>query len=124
MPRSVLIVSADPAPFEDVRTVLSADARFTVTADLVHCDGSAAPLTNMYAIEASPAEWADWESQVEEAPDPGSSSLLVFETWSPSWVAEVGQLLANGLGAPAWFIDSADTLWTVGDVDAAQVALS
>lgn len=124
MPRSVIVLSSDPDLFDNVRTVLASDSRFIVTRETVHCDGSSAPLTNIYPIEAIAAEWADWNAPVDGVPDPRTSSLLIFESRSSEWIAEVGTLLARGLTAPAWFIDSADTLWPVDRVDVDRVALS
>jgi hypothetical protein len=124
VPRSVIVLSSDPDLFDNVRAVLGSDPRFIVAGDTVHCDGSVAPLTNIYPVETELAEWADWDATVGEMPDPRTSSLLIFESRSPEWVAEVGRLLAQGLAAPVWFVDSADTAWPAGQVDAARVRLA
>lgn len=33
-------------------------------------------------------------------------------------------LLAQGLETQAWFVDSADVVWAVGEVDSEQIALA
>jgi len=124
MPRSVILVSGDPNLLDSVRAVLQSDGRFIVTEDGLHCDGSAAPLTNIYPVEMPPAEWDGWNSGDHQMPDPRFMSSLIFESWSPAWVAEVGRLLDQGLESPAWFVDSADQAWPAGRVDPDRIALA
>jgi hypothetical protein len=124
VPCSVVVLSSDPDLFDNVRAVLASDPRFIVDGDTVHCDGSVSPLTNIYPVETDPAEWADWGAAAGKTPDPRTSSLLMFESRSPEWVAEVGRLLADGLSAPVWFVDSADTAWPSDRVDATRVVLA
>lgn len=123
MPRSVIVLSADPHLFDNVPALLGADPRFLDLGDELHCDGPAAPLTNIYPVKTDPVEWNDWEL-TDGAPDPRTSSLLIFESRSPDWVAEVGKVLAHGLASPVWFVDSADHVWPAGQVDPARVALA
>jgi hypothetical protein len=124
MPRSVVVLSSDPDLFSRVRTILGSDPRFIDTGDAVHCDGSVAPLTNIYPVDADPIEWDDWDATVIEMPHPRTSTLLIFETRSPEWVAEVGKLLAQALAAPLWIVDSGDTAWPADQIDPARVVLA
>lgn len=124
MPRSVIVLSSDPDLFGNVRALLRTDPRFADAGDTVHCDGTVAPLTNIYPVETDAIEWNDWEAAAAGVPDPRSSSLLVFESRSPEWVAEVGRLLALGLTVPVWFVDSADTVWPADQIDPARVVLA
>lgn len=71
-----------------------------------------------------PAEWADWDATARETADPRTYSLLIFESRSPEWVAEVGRLLSGGLRFPVWFVDAADTAWPAGRVDSDRVSLA
>lgn len=48
MTRYALILSDDRHLFERLRAAVEQDDRFDVVDDLVHCDGTAAPLTNIY----------------------------------------------------------------------------
>lgn len=89
----------------------------------MHCDGSAAPLTNIYPVEMLPTEWEGWDASDSELHDPRGMSTLLFECRSPAWVAEVGRLLAERLDAPVWFVDSADTAWPSGRVDPDRILL-
>jgi hypothetical protein len=118
----VIVLGSNADLFGDVRRTLLADSRFIDVGDTLHCDGAAAPLTNIYAVDMSPAEWEGWDS-TGEMPDPRTMSTLLLECRSPAWVAEVGEILARGLDAPLWFVDSADTVWTAGRIDAERVAL-
>lgn len=118
------VVSSDPDLFDSVRTALRTDPRFIGLDDLLHCDGSAAPLTNIYRVDMDPAEWEVWDSNGRNTPDPRAMSALIFECRSPEWIAEVGRLLANRLAEPVWFVDSTDTAWPAGDVDPDRVALA
>lgn len=125
MPQSVIILSDDPSLFSHVAAVLRSDSRFHVVGDdLMHCDGSAAPLTNIYPIETSAAEWEDWRPTENGPQNPGQMSSPVLETRVPAWVAEVGLLLARGLETPAWFVDAREVAWPVGGVDPHQIALA
>lgn len=124
MPPSVIIVSSDPDLFDSVRAILGSDPRFIASGGSIHCDGSLSPLTNIYPIGTDLDDWEDWDSGASEMPDPRTSSLLMIETRSTEWLAEVGQLLAQGLRTPVWIVDSADTPWPAGDVDSAQVMLA
>jgi hypothetical protein len=91
----------------------------------VHCDGSISPLTNIYPVKMEPDDWDDWDAGAAgEMPDPRTSSLLMVETRSPEWLAEVGRLLSNGLRAPVWIVDSADTAWPADQIDSARVVLA
>jgi hypothetical protein len=120
----VIIVSSDPGLFDSVRTVLGADHRFIDAGDTVHCDGSVSPHTNIFPIETDPEDWDDWDATASEMPDPRTSSLLMVETRSPEWLAEVGRLLAQGLTTPVWIVDSADTPWPADQIDSAKVVLA
>jgi hypothetical protein len=116
-------MSDDPHLVQSVVSVLGSDSRFIVTAGGLHCDGSAAPLTNIYPSETADDDWTDWSPGDSGMVNPQRMSSLIFETRSPAWVAEVGVLLARGLKSPAWFVDSADFAWPVGAVDADRIAL-
>jgi hypothetical protein len=118
----VIVLGSNADLFDDVRRTLLADSRFIDAGDTVYCDGAAAPLTNISAVDLSPAEWEGWDS-TGEMPDPRTMSTLLLECRSPAWVAEVGEILGRGLDAPLWFVDSADTVWPAGRIDAQQVAL-
>lgn len=125
MPRSVVVLSDEPNLFRSVASLLEPDARFVVVADdLLHCNGSTAPLTNIYPAENVAADWEDWQAGDSGLSNPAQMSLLIFETRSAAWVAEVGLLLAEGLETRAWFVDTADVAWPVGKVDAEQIALA
>jgi hypothetical protein len=50
-------------------------------------------------------------------------STLMFECRSRAWVSEVGEILARGIDAPTWFVDSADTIWPADQIEAERVAL-
>jgi hypothetical protein len=123
MPRSVIVLSSDPDLFENVRRLLGSDPRFIDAGDTLHSDGSVAPLTNIYPVETDAVEWDGWDA-ASDVPDPRTSSLLIFESRSPDWVAEVGGLLAQGLSAPVWIVDSADRVWAAGQIDPARVVLA
>ncbi|KRB74006.1 hypothetical protein ASE01_18600 [Nocardioides sp. Root190] len=124
MPRSVVVLSSDPDLFDNVRALLATDPRFVDAGNTVHCDGSLAPLTNIYPVETHPVEWDDWDAATSGMPDPRTSSLLIFESRSHEWVAEVGRVLAEGLTSPVWIVDSADTVWPADQIDSARVALA
>lgn len=125
MPRSVVVLSEDANLFRSVASVLESDGRFAVAGDdLLHCDGSTAPLTNIYPAENVDVGWEDWQAGDSGLSNSEQMTSLVFETRSSAWVAEVGLLLARGLGTEAWFVDSADVVWPVGDVDSDQIALA
>jgi len=118
-------MSDDPNLFRSVVSALSGDARFMVVGDdLLHRDGSAAPLTNIYSVENPEAQWEGWRPGDSGMLNPAQMSSLILETRSPEWVAEVGLLLAQALEAQAWFVDSADVAWPVGEVNPGQIALA
>lgn len=115
----------DPDLFQSVAAVLGSDSRFIVVpGELLHCDGSRAPLTNTYRSETVDDDWTDWEPGDSGMANPEEMSSLIFETRSPAWVAEVGVLLADGVASPAWFVDAADVAWPVGAVDRDRIALA
>jgi hypothetical protein len=122
MPRYVIVLGNSADLFDDARRTLLADGRFIDGGDTIHCDGTAAPLTNIYAVDMSPAEWDSW-APADGMPDPRTMSTLMLECGSPAWVAEVGAMLARGLDTPIWFVDSADAVWQADQVDAEQIAL-
>ena len=117
-------MSDDPNLFHSVVSGHGSDSRFIVAAREPHCDGSAAPLTNIYQSETADDDWADWSPGDSGMVNPTADVVLIFETRSPAWVAEVGALLARGLKSPAWFVDSADFAWPVGAVDPDRMALT
>lgn len=124
MPRSVLILSADSNLFGNVRAALLPDARFIDAGDAVHCDGSSAPITDIYPVRMDPDDWEDWHTETAEMPDPRTMSVRIFETRSPEWLAEVGTILARGLSAPVWFVDSGDRAWPADQIVLSQFALA
>lgn len=63
-------MSADPNLYETIRTTLTADCRFVDAGDGLHCDGSAAPLTNIYPVEPAPGDWEGWDARAGEISDP------------------------------------------------------
>ncbi|HST85175.1 MAG TPA: hypothetical protein VLL08_25775 [Kineosporiaceae bacterium] len=99
--------------FDNVRAALRSDSRFTDTEEGIHRDSSVAPLTNIYPIEMTAAEWEGWEPGDSQMPDATHLSALIFESDSPAWVAEVGALVARTLQTPIWFVDAADVAWSV-----------
>jgi len=117
-------MSDDPDLFRNVASVLGPDRRFTVVGDDLHCDGSAAPLTNIYPIRNLESDWEDWHPGDSGMRDPARMSSLIFETRSPQWVAEVGLLLDEALEAEVWFVDSLGVAWPVGQVDPGRIALA
>jgi hypothetical protein len=120
--RYAIVLGSNADLFGDVRRPLLADSRFIDAGDAIHCDGAAAPLTNVYAVDLSPDEWEGWDSTGQMA-GPRTMSTLPLECRSPAWVAQVGEILGWGLDAPLWFVDSADTVWPADRIDAQQVAL-
>jgi hypothetical protein len=116
-------MSDDPNLFRSVVAVLGSDGRFRVGDDL-HCDGSAAPPTNIYPIENLESDWQDWQPGDSGMRNPAQMSSLIFETRSPAWVAEVGLLLAQGLKTQTWFVDSVGVAWPAGEVDPGRIALA
>ena len=116
------MVGGEADLFARVRAILRADDRFTDSGDNVHCDGSAAPLTNLYPVKLTAADWYAWPTS-SLLPEPQSSSALVLECRSPSWVAEVCALLAEGMDVPLWIVDSDDAVWPAGRVDPDRVSL-
>jgi hypothetical protein len=117
-------MSDDPDLFRSVASVLGSDARFRVGGDDLHCDGSAAPLSNIYPIENLASDWEDWQPGDSGMRNPAQMSSLIFETRSPAWVAEVGLLLAHVLDTQAWFVDAVGVAWPVGEVDPSRIALT
>lgn len=120
----MIILSEDPNVFDNVRATLRSDGRFTETDGELRCDGSLAPLTNIYTVEIPPAEWDGWHSGDSQIPDPNSMAALIFETRSSAWIAEVGILLARRADKPLWFVDSEDTVWPADQVDPDRIALA
>lgn len=124
MPRSVLVLSRELDLFEAVRHAVAEDTRFHVTDGALHCDGTAAPLTNIYPVESESADWEDWVPSDSSMPDPRNMSQLIFECRSPEWVAEVGSLFDASIEAPVWFLDATDFVWPAGQVDPSRIALA
>jgi len=122
VPKYVLLLSSDPFLFSSVRTVLLLDPRFVDGADIVHCDGTIAPLTNIYAIENGMTEWQNCTHD-PRLPDPSTKSMLIFECRSPTWVAEVCGLLAAAFELPLWVVDSDEKVWPAVEVDANAIIL-
>jgi hypothetical protein len=120
----VLVVSAEDGLFHAVSQAVADDPRFVMAVDTLHCDGTAAPLTNIYPVEPVTAEWEDWETDDSSMPDPSTMSQLIFECRSPEWVAEVGRLIAAGVEAPVWFVDSSDVAWPADRVDPSRASLA
>jgi len=121
--RYAILVANDPNLFDNVRGTLLRDGRFIDAGDMIHCDGSAAPLTNIYPIEMTAADWAGWKPGRNPSPDVQTASTLLFECRSPSWVAEVSKLLAEDLAVPIWLVDSADNIWPAASVDPQLITL-
>ncbi|THV42045.1 hypothetical protein [Glycomyces buryatensis] len=122
----LLVVSNDPELFGKARRALAGDGRFRVSADLIHCDGTDAPLTNLYAVEVASAEWEDWSptgGAAAAVPAPPFAANLLLECRSPEWAAEVGRLIAATVDEAVWLIDSADVVWPAGEVEASRLAL-
>lgn len=119
----MIVLGSSADLFGEVRHTLLADRRFIDAGDAIHCDSAAAPLTNIYAGDMNPSEWAGWDSTGGMA-DPRTMSTLMLECRSPDWVAEVGKILARGIAAPIWFVDSADTVWPADQIDAERIALA
>ena len=86
--------------------------------------GSVAPLTNIYRVKMTDAEWDRWRPNDSDMADAKHMTTLMFESTSPAWVAEVGKMLAQTLAHPIWFVDSADVAWPADRVDPARVALA
>jgi hypothetical protein len=78
MSRHVIVLGTSAGLFEDVQRTLLADGRFIDGGDTVHCDGEAAPLTNIYEVAIDPVEWDGWE-EADGVPDPRGMSTLMFE---------------------------------------------
>lgn len=123
MSRSAILVGSDPNLFDKVRGTLLRDSRFIDSGDMIHCDGAAAPLTNIYPIEMTAADWARWNSSGKSEPDVPVASTLLFECRSRSWVAEVSKLLAEDLAVPIWVVDAADNMWPAASVDPELITL-
>lgn len=121
--RYVILVANDPDLLDNVRGTLLRDGRFIDAGDMIHCDGSAAPLTNTYPIEMTAADWAGWNSGSNPGPDVRTASTLLFECRSASWVAEVSSLLAENLAVPIWLVDSAGNVWPAASVDPERIKL-
>lgn len=119
----MLVLSSQRDLFDAVRRTFADDARFVVTNEQVHCDGTAAPLTNIYATDVITAEWENWLVDENVMPDPLTLSHLIFECRSAAWVAEVGGLIAANVKFPVWVVDGADAVWPAGAVDPDRVVL-
>lgn len=124
MPRSVLILSVESDLLGAVSQAVSDDSRFVLAGATLHCDGVAAPLTNIYAVESVPGEWEAWTQDDSAMPDPWTMTQLVFECRSPEWVAEVGRLIAERIDVPVWFVDASDTAWSAGQVHPSRISLA
>jgi hypothetical protein len=118
----VIVLGSNADLVGDVRRTLLADSRFIDAGDTIRCDGAAAPLTNIYAVDMNPAEREGWDS-TGGMPDPRTMSTLMLECRYTAWMAEVGEILARGIDAPIWFVDSADTVWPADQIEAERVAL-
>ena len=116
-------MSNDPCFYENVRAALLLDSRFVDDDAGLHCDGSASPLTNIYAVPTQQPEWDNW-SPVRAMPDPREMSHLIVETQSPEWLAEIGRLLAAAIAVPVWIVDSADATFLADQLDPEQLNLS
>ncbi len=123
MSRYAILVANDPDLFDNVRGTLLRDERFIDAGDVIHCDGSAAPLTNIYPVEMTAADWAGWSPGGNLRADVGTASTLLFECRSASWVAEVSRLLSEDLAVPIWVVDSADKVWPAASVDPERITL-
>jgi hypothetical protein len=117
-------MSDDPHLFRTIVPIFRSDSRFMAVGDGLLCDGSAAPLTNIYPIENLESHWEDWQPNDSGMRNPAQMSSLIFETRSAAWVAEVGLLLAHALEAQAWFVDAGGVAWPVGEVDPGRIALA
>lgn len=124
VPRSVIVLSGDHELFEHLRAALARDRRFFDAGESLHCDGMAAPLSNIYPVRNDPVDWEHWTTAVSDMPDPRTMSALIFECRSPEWIAEVGQLMALSTTAPVWFVDVADTAWPADQVDPRRLTLA
>ena len=118
------MLSEDPDLLANLRAWLRDDKRFIETDTGLHCEGTSAPLTNIYAVENPGSEWEDWDADSTGVENPQAMTALIFECGSPSWVAEVGILIAVRTDRPVWFMDSANVAWPVDGVDAKKVALN
>ena len=118
------MLSPDADLLAHVRAWLRDDKRFIETDTGLHCDGSSAPLTNIYPVENLASEWENWDPESTGIENPQSMTTLIFECRSPNWVAEVGTLIAVNTDKPVWFVDSADVAWPVDRVNPNQVALA
>lgn len=118
----VTVIGHSPQLFEDVRRVLLADQRFLDDGDNIHCDGTTAPLTNIYAIDTLAVQWHAW-NPVDGIDDPATMSTFLLECRSPAWVAAIGRMLADAMVEPVWFIGSDDVVWPAGSVDTDRVRL-
>ncbi|MBO0822457.1 MAG: hypothetical protein J2P27_01205 [Actinobacteria bacterium] len=123
MSRYAILVANDPDLFDNVRGTLLRDGSFIDPGDMIHCDGSAAPLTNIYPVEMTAADWAGWSSGGHPSPEVETASTLLFECRSPAWVAEVSRMLSEDLAVPIWVVDSADNVWPADGVDSEQLTL-
>jgi hypothetical protein len=124
VPRSVIVLSEDPQLSANLRAWLRDDSRFIETVAGLHCDGTAAPSTNIYPVEIPNVEWEDWDAERTGVMDPQAMTALIFECRSAVWIAEVGALIAASADKPVWFVDSANVAWPVDRVDPKQLALA
>ena len=124
VPRSVVMLSPDADLLAHLRAWLRDDKRFIETDEGLHCDGSSAPLTNIYPVDNPASDWENWDAESTGIENPQSMTTLIFECRSPKWVAEVGTLIAVSTDKPVWFVDSADVEWPVDRVNPKQVALA
>lgn len=118
-----MVLASSTDLFGDVRRALVPDGRFVDGGDVIHCDGGAAPLTNIYAADLDPHDMAGLDVP-EVMPDPREMSTLILECRSPEWIAEIGRMLARGLDEAIWFLDSADVVWPADRIEPDQLALA
>ncbi|MBO1752548.1 hypothetical protein J4G33_12115 [Actinotalea sp. BY-33] len=116
-------MSTDPHLYDSVREVLDGDPRFIHLDDHLHCDGSSAPLTNIYPVDVSPVEWEGGLHRSHVAGPAGDvgRDLRVSLTGMDRGV---GRLVASRLVEPLWIVDSTETAGPAGAVDPDRVALA
>ena len=123
MPAYVTVLGQSADFFEHVQRVLLSDARFIDHGDHIHCDGTSAPLTNIYAVQNHPWEWEGW-APIPGMPNPQTMSTLLLECRDPEWVAVIGRKIADGLVEPVWLVDAHEAVWPAAAVDAARIKLT
>jgi hypothetical protein len=121
--RYATLLSDDPDLFANVRNALRADSRFIDAGNALLCAGCVVPMTNIYPIENSPADWEGW-STTSPIKNPQSMSALLVECRSPEWIAEVGRLIARSTVEQVWIVDAQDVVWPADKVDPERLALT